>query len=379
MKRHGVFILALLIFASLTQARPRYIDTHMHLMATPNIQNIRYQKMMQRRRMRKARGLPVKPLPHKFRRADFKKISYLDSANELVRRMNAMNINKALIVTVPQGRERKFSYKPLFEAVSHHSGRLYVVAGGATLGKMLWQTRGLSASHRLKEQFRQEAIRLKKMGAVAYGEMVLFHFCLSHRHSYQSVPIDGALMKELANLGAKYNMPIDVHLESVLKPMKTPKNLLKACSKNPKTIPATIPAFENLLSYNRKAKFVWQHVGWDNLGQTTPALVSRLLGQHPNLYIAFRVEERPVQVASDLPVPNRIVDHQGRIKKEWLAVFKKYSNRVMVGGDEFIPPTESQRRFPRSFKATWDVIDELPYSIADKIAYENAEKVYGLK
>ena len=72
-------------------------------------------------------------------------------------------------------------------------------------------------------------------------------------------------------------------MEAVVKNTPLPENLRAISKKNPSTLNANIPAFERLLKHNRKAKIVWQHVGWDNVGQMNISLLRKMLTAHPNL------------------------------------------------------------------------------------------------
>ena len=160
--------------------------------------------------------------------------------------------------------------------------------------------------------------------------------------------------------------------------MPAPDNLSRACSLNPAVIPATIPAFERLLAHNREAKIVWQHIGWDNTGYMTAELVRQLLEAHPNLYLALRIEERDEQVGNGGPMPNRIIDKQGQIQAEWLALISDYPDRFMIGGDEFVGIPGRTPNRPQSFAETWPILDQLPPDLAQKVGRDNAARIYNL-
>lgn len=230
----------------------------------------------------------------------------------------------------------------------------------------------------LRMRFEDVAEEVVRAGAVAFGEMTAMHLCMQERHHYIAQAPDHPLFLLLADLAAQYGVPIDLHMEAIPEAMRTPQNLLKACSKNPPRLPATIPAFERLLAHNRDAKIVWQHLGWDNVGCMTPELVAQLLTEHPNLYIAIRVEERLVQVGGDEPMPNRLVDAHWRIRPEWLTLMKAFPNRVMIGGDEFVSGSAGGRRMPQSFEEMWSLLDQLPMELARNVGRDNAARVYPL-
>jgi predicted TIM-barrel fold metal-dependent hydrolase len=136
---------------------------------------------------------------------------------------------------------------------------------------------------------------------------------------------------------------------------------------------------EELLAHNRKTKIVWQHVGWDNLGNMTPTLVKRLLGDHANLYVSMRVEDRPKQIESSEDMPNRIVGKDGKITTAWLDVINQYSDRVLIGSDEFVAPAGNDVKFPTSFVSTWSILSQLSAEVAKKVGHDNAASVYNLK
>ena len=123
---------------------------------------------------------------------------------------------------------------------------------------------------------------------------------------------------------------------------------------------------------------VWQHIGWDNVGQMTPDLLRRLVRTHPNLYLALRVEDRLRVVGGDDIMPNRIVDAAGRAKPEWLSLFKDFPDRFIIGSDEFVGPAGTRSSFPASLVKTWAMVKSLPPDLAEKIGRSNAARVYRL-
>jgi hypothetical protein len=182
----------------------------------------------------------------------------------------------------------------------------------------------------------------------------------------------------LADIAAQHQVPIDLHMEAIVRRRLTPENLRRAAAANPSVLEPTIPAFERLLAHNRNARIVWQHIGWDNTGDMTPELVDRLMSTHPNLYIALRVENRSHQVGNGPPMPNRLVDTSGRFKVEWLALVKKYQDRVVIGSDEFTFPVQRWRP-NQSFAETWSLMEQLPQPLAKKLGSDNPRRIYNLQ
>jgi hypothetical protein len=311
--------------------------------------------------------------------------TYLAAAENLVRTMDELEIEKAVVVTVPAKTpgggtgvgDREF----IIEAVAQHPGRLFLMDGGATLKPIIEATDPSAVTPQLQADFERQAEEILDAGAIGFGEMISLHFCLSANHSYQWTPADHPLFLALADVAARRDVPIDIHMEVVPEEIPTPANLLQACSQNPARLPASLSAFERLLAHNREAKIVWQHIGWDNIGYMTVELLRSLLEAHPNLYLSLRVEQRTVTVGSqNQPMPNRIVDEAGRIKAEWLALIADFPDRFLVGSDEFIGSAGGLTNRPSaSFRQTWAMIAQLPPDLARKVGRENALRVYGLK
>jgi predicted TIM-barrel fold metal-dependent hydrolase len=192
------------------------------------------------------------------------------------------------------------------------------------------------------------------------------------------VPADHPLYLALADRAAAHDVPIDLHMEAVPADMPMPANLRSACTQNPETLPASIPALHVLLDHNPRAKIVWQHVGWDNVGFMTPTLVRDLLEAHPNLYVALRVEERTLQVASSAPMPNRLVAASGAVDPDWLALIVAKPERFVIGSDEFVSPEGSPTNGIRSFARTWDLLEALPPEVQSQVGGDNARALYHL-
>ncbi|MBI4532713.1 MAG: hypothetical protein HY711_02105, partial [Candidatus Melainabacteria bacterium] len=106
-------------------------------------------------------------------------------------------------------------------------------------------------------------------------------------------------------------------------------------------------------------------------------LLHRLLKAHANLFLALRVEERTLTMGGS-PMPNRVVDSQWQIKKEWLELFEQFPDRFVIGSDEFFGIPGKSRRSPQSFEETWSTLKQLPTPLQDKIGRQNALKIYGL-
>ncbi len=300
------------------------------------------------------------------------------AARNLIARMDQQRLQTALIVVVPSSREgRAQSYHLMRNAVRDHPGRLRLLAGGSLLGEMLVELPAGAVTDDVKQRFRKTAEKLLDDGAAGFGEMISYHLCMNPKHKFEYVPPNHPLFLELADIAAEQNVAIDLHMEAIETRADMPGNLRRRCSKNPGTLEPTIPGLEELLRHNRKARIVWEHIGWDNTGQMTPSLMRRLLQSHTNLYLSLRVP-RQLQSKDGRVFPNRIVDLDRRIKPDWLRLITEFPDRIMLGADEFVGPGPEKAKLAASFESTWAIIDQLPEDIAAKIGGDNARRVFNL-
>ena len=94
--------------------------------------------------------------------------------------------------------------------------------------------------------------------------------------------------------------------------------------------------------------------------------------------LGFKVEERPYQVGTQKPMPNRMVDSKGTLKAEWLEIMKDYPDRFLVAADQFVGIPGKTRQAPQYMELTWGVVEQLPPEVRSKVARENAIQLYHL-
>ena len=363
-------MILLVASAAVAQEPKCYIDVHIHLRGTTTSGILG-----------DTGGQPNRQggSPGKTRQTQQKNLEV--AAGNLIKKMDAYGVQQALVVVVPGPVSNEQEEMSLRQAVLKHTDRLKLMAGGATLSPFLQDIKpeNVTADHRAR--FRQIATQLLRDGAVGFGEMLSYHLSMADHHSFQFAPPDHPLFLLLADIAAEHNVAIDLHMEAIVNRRSMPENLQRASKKNPKTLEPTIPAFERLLGHNPKARIVWQHIGWDNTGDMTPELLDRLLASHPNLYVALRIENRTQQVGAGPRMPNRLVDENGKLKPDWLALIGKFADRVTIGADEFFFPVESKGsdRPNQSFEATWSLLDQVTPELAQKIGRDNARRIYRLK
>jgi len=363
--------------SSETTARSRYVDTHMHIDGMLRGGGASPTGRGERRRPPRTRRDEMKGRSASYTSAT--RNDYETAGDNLVSLMDQYGVAFVLIMPPPQNPDQRasYDYRALLPAVKKHPRRLGLVAGGGTLNPLIQGTDFSRVTSDVRKRFKEQAESLVAAGVKGFGELTAFHLCMSETHHYVASAPDHPLFLLLADIAAQHGLPIDMHMEAVTKESPTPPGLLQSCSYNPRTLPATIPAFERLLAHNREAVIVWQHIGWDNTGQMTAKLLRRLLTAHENLYLSLRVEQREQAIGGG-PMLNRIVDGSGNIQSEWMKLIVDFSDRVLVGGDEFVGIPGKTPKRPQSFEETWSLLDKLPEPVAAKVGGDNARRIYPL-
>lgn len=309
------------------------------------------------------------------------KTDYPAAAANLVATLDRLGVRRSVVMPPPQisGQKVVVTYGDLLAAVRRYPDRLVWGGGGDILNPLIVGTPASAVNPEIKKDFKTKARRIVQDGAKVFGEMAALHFSFSERHVFFQSSPDHPLWFLLADIAAETGVPIDLHMEAVLQDQATPPNLIARSTNNPARIRANIPAFEKLLAHNPRAKIVWCHIGWDNTGHMTIDLLRRLLVAHPNLYLSLKIVPPPAE-------PFRfsehdVVDAARRIRPEWMSLFKDFSERFVVGSDEFVGISgQSRRSGPPSFEATWrPLLKQLPPKILDKIGGGNAARIYRLE
>ena len=107
-------------------------------------------------------------------------------------------------------------------------------------------------------------------------------------------------------------------------------------------------AVERLLAQSPTVKVLWAHSGFD-----TPDAIAAMLEKHDRLWadLAFRSE----------------VGSGGSLSDDWLALFKRFPDRLMLGTDTYTP--ERIYFIPHNASASRTWLSTLPAQLAENIAW----------
>jgi predicted TIM-barrel fold metal-dependent hydrolase len=253
----------------------------------------------------------------------------------------------------------------ILAAAKKYPAKLAVLGGGGTLNAMIQQSVASGdAGPEVQKKFKARAEELLREGVIGFGEMTAEHF--DGITPYQYAPADHPLFLLIADIGAQHGVPIDLHMEAVVKAMPLPSDL-----KSPPNAPQlheNIAAFERLLAHNPRAKIIWAHAGTDGTGNRTPDLCRRLLQAHPNLYMEIKTDTQ--NVGKNYPLAD------GKIKPEWLKLLVDFSDRFIIGSDQHYPE-------PKGPEQRWQTVvllfNQLPSDVRRKIGTENILHIYSGK
>ena len=307
--------------------------------------------------------------------------AYAEALEAALAVMEKVGIKKMVVMPPPQVPGMPLhDYDSFAETVKRQPARFAFLGGGGSLNPMLQAAgQGAELSDGQRREFEDKAKEIVQQGALGFGEMTAHHLSHLPGHPYESVAADHPLLLLLADIAAGNDELIDFHFDVVADDMKAPEWL--SSPPNPQRFPANLAAFERLLEHNRKAKIVWAHAGSDMLGNWTIELSRRLLEKHPNLYMSLRV-------APGRAPQNHPLSSDNEIRPGWLRLLQDFSDRFVIGGDQFFVSPSVQGRGPGvTFSERAPIIRErtrilltaLPADLSRKIAFENAVRLYRLK
>jgi len=288
--------------------------------------------------------------------------------------MDKNNIALSIVMFPPHSNFDRDKFGSLLEVAQRHPNRIKVLGGGRSLNPMINGIHANRVDDGDKEKFTRIAEDMISKGVIGFGETAALHLSFFRGHPYEEVRPDHPLYLLLADIAAKHNVPIDLHMEAVGQKMRTPNLILERSSANPDYLEENIAGLERLLAHNRKAKIVWVHLGADSTGERPPSLVRRLLRAHPNLFMSIKFS-RQGSAAS------RVFKGDGALNPKWAKVITGFSDRITLGSDSWYQPDNPTRQMPQNQERTIAAVrlPILPPAVARKVAFENAQRIFNLK
>ena len=306
---------------------------------------------------------------------------YAGAINATLEEMDRFGISTTIVMPPPQIDSQSTYDAPDFASIlQRHHGRMVWMGGGGTLNPLIHRYADPArVTETVKRDFTALAERIIDQGASGFGEMASLHISHESGHPYEFVPADHPLFRLLADIAARREVPIDLHMDPVEGQMPTPSQLKGDV--NPPMLSDTLGGLARLLAYNPKARIIWAHGGSDPLGAMTAAAVGRLMDTYTNLYVSLRIPPPPA------PVYNKALTING-IDLEWQALLNRHADRFVLGTDAFVvspsargsgPGMNFAKKNVPAFQATLRLLALLPPEIAQKIGRENAIRLYRLK
>ena len=283
--------------------------------------------------------------------------------------MNEFNISTSIIMPPPQtvGQDIGDTLENYSEIITGGSARFLFLGGGGSLNVMIQEAVAAGrVTGEMHEAFRRRATAILNQGAIGFGEMAAEHVSLRPGHPYVSAPPDHPLFLLLAEIAAERGVPIDLHMEAI--PESMPRTY-KLNTSNPEVLKANVAAFERLLAHDRRANIVWSHLWWDNTGARTVSLTRRLLEAHSNLFLSIKIRGEVIR-------RTMVVDRDGVLKPDWLALIEAFPDRFMIGTD--LKYRGEGRTSGGGVKVYRNVLKRLSPRAEKSVAYDNARRIFKL-
>ncbi|MFY9527501.1 MAG: amidohydrolase family protein [Candidatus Acidiferrales bacterium] len=285
-----------------------------------------------------------------------------------LREMSEENAGKLIFLPGPFRPDdpNRFDQEAFMAVVKKHPDKLAFQGGGGSLNPMIQEAvRSGDVGTEVQRKFKERAEQILRDGAVGFGEVTAEHLSFLPGQAYEYAPPDHPLFLLLADIAADHGVPIDIHSEVVPQAMALPLDLRSP--PNPPQLHENVAAFERLLDHNPRAKILWAHAGSDNTGYRTPDLCRRLLKAHSNLYMEVKID--PLSLGKNPPIAD------GKIKPEWLKLFRDFPDRFVIGTDQHYASGRPMTG-PQRWKMAVLLLNQLPGDLSRKIGAENALHIF---
>jgi len=273
------------------------------------------------------------------------------SVDQIISSMDEYGIDRVVFMAKPKVEDVGSKLeKANLNAAAQYPDRIIAFYGGDVINRLIYEKDPNSVTKKNKKSFRKKIKKvLDNNNYQGLGELAPLHYSLEEGQPYIEFRVDHPYMLELADLAAKYNIPMDIHMEATTD---------------------TLSQFKILLAHNKKAKIIWDHAGWSNTGLATPKKIKSLMSKYHNLYSSIKLRKSD----SDIQEVNALKSN-GKLKNSWKNLFKKYPNRFIIGTDMKFGHGTEDYKIVDSIKSLLSCLSSAKY---DKIVNQNASRILNL-
>ena len=206
---------------------------------------------------------------------------------------------------------------------------------------------------------------ISKYNYAFVGEILYTHADKSHgrQHNSGEVYIDplGKGNLKFVEKASKNNVPIMTHWEFY----KWKRDWEK---------------FSKLYAEHPSTQFIIPHMGFGSVDQ-----VDKILTRHPNVYMTISKKEKKgtslsdAQKSSSLDEDGFLENREGKLllKDSWKKLLIKHQDKLLFATDAH--KKFRWKQYSKIIEKYRDIFDQLPLGVAEKIAFTNAERIYGVK
>ena len=134
----------------------------------------------------------------------------------------------------------------------------------------------------------------------------------------------------------------------------------------------TLAELEQLLTYNPKAKIIWEHAGWSNTGLATPEAIASLMRRNANLFSSIKYRDAKTDIQAQI----RLLDRNGTLAPAWKSLFEEFPLRFFIGTDVKLGDEDNDYRIAQAYRK---ILDQLSPPSAKNIASQNASNLLKLR
>ena len=114
------------------------------------------------------------------------------------------------------GNGYSYDYTDLLEVAKDHPGRFAVLGGGVIFNLVIENySDDETLSDDLRRDFEEKVKKLTQRGALGIGELAALHRSANESFPFEDNPPDHPMFLLLADIAARHDIPIDIHMEAV--------------------------------------------------------------------------------------------------------------------------------------------------------------------